>query len=559
MAADLISSLVKIGANALAAKLNPVGAVQNVKDLLGGGDKSGADDQTNATSTKSDKTENSAEEKNAEADLALIYSGLVIKPVEAMVELLSGPDGVIWELVTGVKAKNGKKDTTKGKWNLEMIKTMLERTKRTIRSSKVDRTTSNAKTLLGAINDTLKICKDLGAEGKKAINLSKDWEKPKKDSTKVAGWKKSAKKALASTRKLNSKKEVMTGNPMTAIMNTKENAEKEKVQARTDLTKLMVDSHLAKMNSALDVYTKTQDTARKMQESSIQMQNNLANLRREIAELDMEKATLETIRRVLSDCVSFLVDMKANIAKLVAFFQKVKVLIVTANTSHIRMLLNNSKLTMASREQDGLLDNITKRAIFEYSLDSICSFDFFQDISGIYDQVNRQYIIPGFTLVNLLGKSADDSEVEKKKAELARYSSSAQKGILEIIESKVKKIVANIQPRINSIAATLEEAGLPQLPAEEVQAMQEGSREGSQNIKLRIENNNLGLRVLQQSPEVRQQAGALIAKASDIEAQLKEAKDRAQRAADIETGNAVDNSDDDDDDEEEEDAFDLDS
>jgi hypothetical protein len=84
----------------------------------------------------------------------------------------------------------------------------------------------------------------------------------------------------------------MTGNPMTAIMNPKENAEKESIQARSDLTKQMVDSHVAKMNSALDVYTKTQDTARQMQDTSIQMQNNLANLRKEIAELDITKATL---------------------------------------------------------------------------------------------------------------------------------------------------------------------------------------------------------------------------------------------------------------------------
>lgn len=69
----------------------------------------------------------------------------------------------------------------------------------------------------------------------------------------------------------------------------------------------------------------------------------------------------ETIRRVLSDCVKFLVDMKANIAKLVAFFQKVKVIISAANTSHIQMLLNNSKLAMTSLDNGALLDYLTKR------------------------------------------------------------------------------------------------------------------------------------------------------------------------------------------------------
>jgi hypothetical protein len=127
--------------------------------------------------------------------------------------------------------------------------------------------------------------------------------------------------------------------------------------------------------------------------------------------------------------------MKANIAKLVAFFQKVKVIIATANTSHIQMLLNNSKLTVGSLEQGGLLDHVTKRIIFEYSLDSICSFDFFQDIAGIYLQIDEKYILPGFTLVSRLGQSTDDSDVEQKKANLARYASDAQKGIIAIIEA----------------------------------------------------------------------------------------------------------------------------
>lgn len=138
---------------------------------------------------------------------------------------------------------------------------------------------------------------------------------------------------------------------------------------------------------------------------------------------------------MLSDCVTFLVDMKANIAKLVAFFQKVKVVITTANTSHIQMLLNNSKMTAGTLEQGGLLDQVTKRVIFEYSLDSICSFDFFQDIAGIYLQVDEKHIIPGFTLVSRLGQSTDDAEVEEKKANLARYATEAQKGILSIIDA----------------------------------------------------------------------------------------------------------------------------
>lgn len=74
----------------------------------------------------------------------------------------------------------------------------------------------------------------------------------------------------------------------------------------------------------------------------------------------------------------------------------------------------------------------------------------------------------------------------------------------------MKKVVADIQPRINLIGQTLREAGLPQLPAEEVQAMQEGSREGSENVKARIENNNIGLKVLQQPPEVRDKVGTLV-------------------------------------------------
>lgn len=99
---------------------------------------------------------------------------------------------------------------------------------------------------------------------------------------------------------------------MTAIMNPKENAEKESIQARSDLTKQIVDSHVAKMNSALDVYTKTQDTARLMQDTSIQMQNNLANLRKEIADLDITKATLVFLSPPLAMNISILTMVGNN-------------------------------------------------------------------------------------------------------------------------------------------------------------------------------------------------------------------------------------------------------
>lgn len=151
--------MVKIGANAVAAKMNPLGAAENMKDLFGGGDNKSGDDKTEKTG-KTEKAEEPAE-KNDEADLALIYSDMVIKPTEAMVELLSGPDGVEWELVTGVGKKDDDKDKkaskNKGRWNVEMIKTMLEKTRKSVRSSKVDRKSANAKTLLSAISDVLKV------------------------------------------------------------------------------------------------------------------------------------------------------------------------------------------------------------------------------------------------------------------------------------------------------------------------------------------------------------------------------------------------------------------
>ena len=109
-------------------------------------------------------------------------------------------------------------------------------------------------------------------------------------------------------------------------------------------------------------------------------------------------------------------------------------------------------------------------------MDSICSFDFFQDIAGIYLKVDTEYIMPGFTMVNQLGQSTDDSEVERKKAALARYSASAQKGILDIIDavrsssqpSRYRILIPNRKSKISSAisnhASTLSRACSKKLP-----------------------------------------------------------------------------------------------
>jgi hypothetical protein len=161
MGAEMLGTLVKSLGNAVAAKINPMGGAQNMmSSFTGGNNKPDDGDKTTSSSSNKTKTDSSdAKEKSAEADLALIYCSMVTKPVEAMVDILSGPDGVVWGLVSA-QSKAGKKDDdskTKGKWNVEMIKTMLQRTKSTIRSSKTDRNTANAKTLLSAINNTLKV------------------------------------------------------------------------------------------------------------------------------------------------------------------------------------------------------------------------------------------------------------------------------------------------------------------------------------------------------------------------------------------------------------------
>lgn len=160
LGAETLAALVKTLGNAVAAKINPMGGVKNFTDSISGGKDTSDGGKTSSSSNKSKADDSSEKDKNADTDLALIYCGMVTKPVEAMVDILSGPDGVIWELVSDIQSKaDKKKDNTglKGKWNVEMIKTMLQRTKGTIRSSKTDRNTANAKTLLSAINDTLKV------------------------------------------------------------------------------------------------------------------------------------------------------------------------------------------------------------------------------------------------------------------------------------------------------------------------------------------------------------------------------------------------------------------
>lgn len=200
---------------------------------------------------------------------------------------------------------------------------------------------------------SMQVVEGLNAERIKSQDAKK-WKKPADDSKIVKTWEKTVNKSLNETIKLQAKSKASSkgtaGRPPTVIKPPE--TSKEEVQARTDLTKATIENAKAQLKMALDAYVAQQEMVNKMKETTVKLQQDLATVRREISELGQQKITLvsvwqpgavtcdtdyyqEEVRRVLRDCIAFLVQLKDQVSKLTRFFNTVSILVDSAKDNQV--------------------------------------------------------------------------------------------------------------------------------------------------------------------------------------------------------------------------------
>ncbi|KAI3573012.1 hypothetical protein IWW34DRAFT_888025, partial [Fusarium oxysporum f. sp. albedinis] len=511
LAGETASSLLKIAGTAAAVYVSPMSAfplgADAAKDLNdkvdeGNGKSSGKTGKDDSKDNKEDST------KKTETEPALARCPTVLMAVEALDDILD--EKVDWNRILPVTNTEKGKDEEKGNGDTEKptekraeldiigIDDMLSKTKKFIEKSPDERKSASGKKLLTIIKNTGKTIDQIKAERKKAGDV-KSWEKPKDDSKLVRGWVKAVTESLLNTKKLQAKFKASGGGSagQPHLVYKVDDNQKEQIQARTDLTKATIENAKAHLKIALEGYLAQQEAARKMNETTIRMQQELATVRREIAQLGEQKVTLEEVRRVLRDCITFLIQLKAKVKDLTSFFTKVATLISSAVLTHV---------TPLSKYIEGTTDKLIKGnfIIMQYALDVAADFSLYQDIADMYMAVNDNHILEGLAMVDEMGKMSKADELETKRNKLQGYSKSAMEGITDIITKKTESVCAGSQKRVAELKALLEHPDLPpSWSQQEDDAIKEGAKEAIENNSIVIERNNAAINQLTKPKEVR--------------------------------------------------------
>ncbi|KAE8400600.1 hypothetical protein BDV37DRAFT_286474 [Aspergillus pseudonomiae] len=537
MGAELTASVVKIAATAAAAYASPASALglgaETVKDVISANKESGTKPASATADEKSSEKSGQTQKKSpAKTDPAFVRCPLVLQCLEAFNELLEKK--IDWSLITGASGErkeekapeNGgeKKETTEGKtektqgketkkpsMNLEQVKLLLQRTDTDIEKARDERT-STGKKLRVILSNALKVATELDAERKKSRDVN--WTALDDDSPEVKKWRETVADLLSKAQKLHAKsmasnQQAVSRPPL--LFKIPDNSAKE-IEARKDLCQQTIDSARVKLQISLDALTAQQETAHKMTQECLKLQNELASIRQEIASLNTQKTTLEEVRRVLRNCIAFLIQLKDQVTRLTIFFSTVATLIDSANKSHVQpftKLIGSASEALAKQK---LLSRQRINVIFQYAMEVGASFSLYEDISDMYIQVDSNHILNGLKLVDEMGQlSSSPGHVEEKKKELSNYSASAQ---------KTDTITETSQKRVEELRRLLSDSeNLPMETPVDRKMIKEAVAESTNDIRQRMEDDMSPVRQLTLEPELRDANAKNLARAAEIVSQ----------------------------------------
>lgn len=151
----------------------------------------------------------------------------------------------------------------------------------------------------------------------------------------------------------------------------------------------------------------------------------------------------ESIKSVLRDCISVLVDLVSQIAKLERFFTMLKNLIsevVLPKVSNFTSLMGK---TGQRSNEAGYIDtnNVTKQLVYTGTLQIKAYFSLRFDIADMYCKIDKEYILRGMDLCGQLSKvAASKGDTGPALAELTTYNEESSAAVNKIVDD-----VRNVQ------------------------------------------------------------------------------------------------------------------
>ncbi|KAL0261469.1 hypothetical protein SLS55_002899 [Diplodia seriata] len=170
----------------------------------------------------------------------------------------------------------------------------------------------------------------------------------------------------------------------------------------------------------------------------------ISDIQLAIGKLKAENITLEEIVRILRASISALSGLKEQITDLLETLE-----------------------TGIDRDETGAIAGITyrdfqKQVLLNTTLMIRGYFSVVFEVSRLYSQISREYIIPGINLIDSLGLSQNRDITNQRNKELEHYKKSAVQAIRELAEKKQQALLSRMDQRIGYLQESV--PSLPKCP-----------------------------------------------------------------------------------------------
>ncbi|KAK3996432.1 hypothetical protein QBC44DRAFT_365557 [Cladorrhinum sp. PSN332] len=206
-----------------------------------------------------------------------------------------------------------------------------------------------------------------------------------------------------------------------------------------------VKSATTKLTATRETYVATLDTYRKTSENLQQVKETLHQAREEIKALDAKKLSLEKVKKVLVSCISYLIELKDRIRKLVIFFSNLASMIELCVEKQVMPFVSDLELyAKMNSSKAELYDSYYRDVIFRMVLQILSSLSLYRDVATMYIDVDEQNL-------------SNDAFFERQRKTLSEYNTEAEEKVHEIVKAKQEEILGKTQDRIQSISNTFEQ------------------------------------------------------------------------------------------------------
>jgi hypothetical protein len=426
-------ALPSIMAATIQAKTNPVGFAAGVAAGQAGG---AAQNSSNASSGSQSQPASGAQ--NDLSDPAYATAALILDLVNHFYEYMGGDKGTIqWdkfrEPASTTAAKDG--DTQQG---LAYILGTLKGQKANI---DVTNTAPNKK-LLAAYDVFIKVATDLQEHLRKQNQLT---AKTNPEDKVLTEWKDKCKKARDDVLELAAVARAMGSSSLPQPFGKVQIPPPDLSAQTAQLNSAMQGVKIAQL--ALDNAEKAWERAVDKQEKTAQ---SLATVQAKLKRLQTTGKTLEEIKKILRDCVNVLADIVKEIDKLELFFTTLDTFIQHIVMSRVGDFENELGKAGQRAVASGVLRiaDLTKQAIYTYTLQLKGYFSLLNDIAQMYSEVHRGHIHKGVELCYKLSKGiAANNPMPEAQEELAQYTESAAKQVAQIVNKKKDEILNTLRAR----------------------------------------------------------------------------------------------------------------